>query len=802
MSLEPRAPDLPEGTPRSDAQTAFFEAQMGPEKRVLPLLEAIRHGILCQDAEGAILAANPMAERILGLSLAQMQGRTSIDPRWRALREDGSSFPGEEHPAMVALRTGQPQENIVMGVFNPVCGETRWIQVSAAPIFRPGEARPFQVMASFVDITEHKLAQAALRESEERYRRITEGLTDYQYRVRVEQGRAVATTHGQGCETVTGYSAEDFAADPYLWFQMIPAEDREAARNRADRIMAGEEVAPFEHRILHKNGTLRWVSDTCIPNRDAAGNLLSFDGVVKDITARKEAEQALRDSEGRFRELLQSVDFVAVQGYAPDGTTHYWNRASEQLYGYRAEEALGRNLVDLIIPPEMREGVELEMRHMQETGQTIPSSELSLLRKDGSRVSVFSSHAIVRVPGRAPEMFCMDIDLTDRKQAEEERRQLQAQLLQAQKMDSLGSLAGGVAHDMNNVLGAILGLASAHLEIQPPDSPAYRAFDTIAQAATRGGKMVKSLLNFARQSPAEERELDLNGILREEVRLLERTTLAKVRLEMELASELQPMRGDANALTHAFMNLCVNAVDAMPENGTLTLRTRNVDSEWLEVIVEDTGSGMTKEVLEKALDPFFTTKAHGKGTGLGLAMVYSTVKAHRGEMEIHSAPDQGTRVRLRFPTCEALIPAAEPEAGPDSKRSRGQLNILVVDDDELIQSTMQALLEVLGHHATGAASGEQALAKLGNGHRIDAVILDLNMPGLGGAGTLPRLRAEYPRLPVLLATGRADQTAQDLIEAHPLVTLLHKPFTLKELQQHLEGFGPAATAPAERPGFP
>lgn len=166
----------------------------------------------------------------------------------------------------------------------------------------------------------------------------------------------------------------------------------------------------------------------------------------------------------------------------------------------------------------------------------------------------------------------------------------------------------------------------------------HQALDTICKATERGGKMVKSLLSFARQSPADNQRLDINAILREQVSLLERTTLSTVRLQLDLEGNLLPYLGDASALTHAFMNLCVNAVEAMPENGTLTLHTRNVDRGWIEVEVEDNGTGMPKEVLEKALDPFFTTKGIGKGTGLGLSMVFSTVKAHRGQMEIESEP--------------------------------------------------------------------------------------------------------------------------------------------------------------------
>lgn len=380
-------------------------------------------------------------------------------------------------------------------------------------------------------------------------------------------------------------------------------------------------------------------------------------------------------------------------------------------------------------------------------------------------------------------------DITERKLVEDQNTQLQAQLHHVQKMENLGSLAGGIAHDMNNVLGAILGLASANIEVQPAGSPARRAFEVIIKAAERGGKMVRSLLTFARKSPAETLQLDMNTVLQEEVHLLENTTLSKVRLVLDLGPNLRPISGDVNALTHALMNLCVNAVDAMPDNGTLTFRTRNVDNDWIEVMVEDTGTGMPKEVLEKAMDPFFTTKGIGKGTGLGLSIVYQTVKAHRGQMEILSEPSQGTRVRMRFPACEISHPNTANPAVDQVANPLLAMKVLLVDDDELIQSSMQTILEVLGHTVTTASSGEEALARLEAGFGPDLVILDMNMPGLGGIGTLPRLRALRPNVPVLLSTGRVDQTALELASAHAGVTLLSKPFSMRELQQHLEPLG-------------
>ncbi|MBK8792517.1 MAG: PAS domain S-box protein [Holophaga sp.] len=288
-----------------------------------------------------------------------------------------------------------------------------------------------------------------------------------------------------------------------------------------------------------------------------------------------------------------------------------------------------------------------------ESPQRRGSTEFRVRHRDGTVLWIKANAKVLRdQKGNPVRMVGINRDITERKEAEQEKAKLQAQLQQSQKMESLGTLAGGVAHDMNNVLGAILGLASAHIGSQPYGSPLHQALDTICKATERGGKMVKSLLSFARQSPAENNKLDMNAILKEQVALLERTTLAKVRLQIDLETDLRPIMGDASALTHAFMNLCVNAVDAMPENGTLTLHTRNVDNDWIEVVVEDNGVGMPKEVLEKAMEPFFTTKETGKGTGLGLSMVFSTVKAHRGQMAIESEPSQGTRVMLRFPACE------------------------------------------------------------------------------------------------------------------------------------------------------
>ncbi len=461
------------------------------------------------------------------------------------------------------------------------------------------------------------------------------------------------------------------------------------------------------------------------------------------------------------------------------------------IYGLVGEQWQRAEIQSLALP-EYRPGLDEAMKNLLEKGQPY-DVEYCIHRHGDGELRYIHSQADYDADRKI--VFGVIGDNTDVKRAEEKSTRLQSQLHQAQKMESLGILAGGIAHDMNNVLGAILGLASANLETLPVDSRFYRAFSTISKAAARGGDLVKGLLSFSRQNPAEEYLLDVNQVLHEMVRLLERTTLAKVSLVEDLSREPLIVMGDAGALTNALMNLCVNAVDAMPENGTLTLRTRLVDDKEVEVLVQDTGTGMTQDILAKSLDPFFTTKEVGKGTGLGLSMVYSTMKAHKGQLEIQSEPGMGTIVKLRFPKETGKIPAVKSGSSLPPNTSKAFLKVLLVDDDPLVQSATQAVLEALGHHAITAFCGEAAIKILESGDHPDLVILDLNMPGMGGAKTLQLLKSSWPDLPVLLSTGRVDQTALNLVGSYPNVTLLPKPFSMQDLYQKLERLDLIASLP-------
>ena len=376
------------------------------------------------------------------------------------------------------------------------------------------------------------------------------------------------------------------------------------------------------------------------------------------------------------------------------------------------------------------------------------------------------------------------VDVTPQKQAEKEKAELERQLQKTHRIESLGTLAGGIAHEMNNVLGAILGLADTNLASHPEGSRTHRAFETIVKAASRGGQVVRKMLDISRQSPAELRELDINALVLEVEQLLERTTFASIQLSLDLAEALPHIQGDPSAITHAFMNLCLNAIDAMGGKGTLAIRTHLGLGGSIELDVEDSGCGMTQEVLDKAFDPFFTTKPEGKGTGLGLTLVQATVKSHGGTVRIKSEVGRGTTVTLAFPA-QILHSAGPAVSGGDGTFEQAGLQILLVDDDVLIRSMMADLVTDLGHSVRLAASGEAALAELEAGYHPDLVLLDLNMPGLGGPKTLPLLRALRPAVPILVATGRVDQSALDLVASQPHVRLLPKPFKREDLQNQI-----------------
>lgn len=493
------------------------------------------------------------------------------------------------------------------------------------------------------------------------------------------------------------------------------------------------------------------------------------------LADRQTAERTLRTREA----LLRTYFDAAPDGiFVTDREGRYLqvNRAAEQMTGYPASELLGMTVQDLDVT-QSGGAVPASFQTLLETHTIL--QEIELRRKDGSSFPVLLRAAKIN----DDLMIGLCRDLTEQKRLEAERRQLDQEIQHSQQLESLGSLAGGIAHDMNNVLAAVLGLGSV-LQVKLAHDPALgRAVETILHAAGRGRDLVKGLTDFARKDLLEPRPLDLNALIKKEAALLHRTTLQRVELVLDLDPELPQVLGDPNALANALMNLCVNALDAMPKGGRLRLLTSHQDRQ-VQVRVEDTGEGMSPETQKRALEPFFTTKAVGKGTGLGLSMVYGTLKAHGGTIEIRSEPGQGTQIRLTLPAL-GDSPAEAVAAGASCPVQPQALRVLLVDDDELVRESVPTMLDLLGHRTETASGGLEALRRLQADLEVDLVILDLNMPGMSGLETLARIRLLRPELPILVATGFREEGLEDALAQHTGITLLLKPFELDHLAAKL-----------------
>jgi len=588
----------------------------------------------------------------------------------------------------------------------------------------------------------------------------------------VELNQSYVKMFGYAREELIGRST--LPADLGIW---VRAEDREqhVAELRDNGIVLGREAV-----LRRKDGTT-FIAELCSSVLEIRGERYNL-SLARDITAQKLSEEALRESNQRLELAIASAD-LGIWDRNLEDDTEVWSERLYAIYGLqpRAVPPGYEEWARDILHPEDRAAAEAAIKAAI-AGEKDYDLEFRTINRDGTVRHIRSSGQVLRdAEGRALRIIGINLDRTREVEAEAEQRRLQAELQHAEKLESIGSLAGGVAHDMNNVLAAIMGMSSAMRAACAERDPQANALDTIIRACARGRDVVKSLLYFARKDLEASGPVDLNALAREVVHLLTYTTLRQVRISTEFQEPLHWIEGDSGALSHALINLCVNAVDAMPEGGSLELRTC-CSAKEVTLSIKDSGEGMNADVLRKAVEPFFTTKPMGKGTGLGLAMVYGTVKAHKGSLEIRSQPGQGTEVILTFPAMPGL-PLAPPGATAPAATLRHR--ILLVDDDELIRLSIGPMLTALGHEVHTAESGLEALERLQAGLEVDLVVLDMNMPGLNGAQTLTRLLALRPGQTVLMATGYSDDAVAPLLEGRANVYSLRKPFSIKEIQTKL-----------------
>ena len=709
------------------------------------------------------LDVNDAFERLTGL--ADMVGRrvSEVIPRVRETNQDLLQAYGR----VAATGRTEHLESFVdaLGI---------WFSIS---VYCPA---PGEFVAIFENVTQRKRDEADLRETTDRLRQATLaggfGVWDWDL-------SADTLVFDDRMREIYDLQPGEEPGGLNWWKARVHGEDRDRGVEVMVRTMIAGREFDLEFRLLLHDGAIRHVRAYGTVVRDATGRALRVLGLHQDITARKEAEEARRESEAMFLALADNAgDAIFVNDL--EGRILEVNRRACMTLGYTREELQAMRVTDLV--PDLELGVVQKLWNALEPH--VPVTRLSRQRrKDGGLLNVEVTLTPFQMGGRNL-LLAMAHDITDRLKAEEERRRLELDLRHAEKLESLGGLASGVAHDMNNVLAAILAVTQVlRLKLVGADPTLAEAMDTILRAGNRGRDLVRGLTNFARKDLRGAEPVDLNQVVQDEADLLGHTLRQKIQLQVDLEPGLPWIMGEPGNLGSALMNLCVNAVDAMPEGGTLTLRTRRLDGDRVELQVEDTGEGMTPEVLGRALEPFYTTKPMGKGTGLGLAMVHGMVKAHGGTLDLQSAKGRGTRISLRLPALHvpAEGPAEAPAAPPVPPRA---LRVLLVDDDELIRATIPALLGHLGHEAVTVASGEASLEQLAGGLQVDVVILDLNMPGLSGEATYRRLRPLYPNLPVLMASGFLEPATEELLKGDPLAASLGKPYLLEELDEKLHLF--------------
>jgi PAS domain S-box-containing protein len=656
-------------------------------------------------------------------------------------------------------------------------------------LIRDTNGTPCGMVGISTDITERDKAERTLKESEARFAALFHSSPMAAAITAVEDGRLVDLN--TEFERVSGHTRADCLGRPVLELGLWVNPDERAELVRK----VNEEGAArgFECRLRNASGQILPILMSAEIVRIGDANFMLT--MALDISQRKQAEAALKASEMRFKQLLQNVPTVAVQGYALDGSVRYWNRASETFYGYTAQEALSKNLLDLIIPPAMRDAVRSEIRQMVESGETIPTAEVQLMRKDRSRIPVYSSHTLVQLPGHEPELFCIDIDLSELKRTQAEQERLQAQFLQAQKMESVGRLAGGVAHDFNNLLMGIMGYTDLCRELVAEGHPARRWLDEILLEAQRSANLVRQLLTFARKQIVQPIALDLNEQVGGILTLLGRLIGEHIELTWSPATNLRIINADPSHIDQVMANLCVNAADAITDHGCIALATHNVAIEestctglpgmrpgnYVLLTVADTGCGMDADTLTHAFEPFFTTKDVGRGTGLGLATVYGIVKQSGGFIYVNSTAGAGTTFSIYLPAVDHPETVALPlaDAGPPPG---GNETVLVVDDEKSIRVTTAVHLERLGYTVL-LADGPEAALQMARAHAntIDLLLSDVVMPGMSGIELRDRLLPERPTLKTIFMTGYTTTELTDPTGKGVEAVHLTKPISLQNL---------------------
>ena len=700
-------------------------------------------------------------------SVKRMRGYAAEEVIGRSFREMATPDSVEKAEAMVAremdlARSGRAAPSRTHSIEAEVyCkdGSTRWTEAKFSFI-RDDNNLPVVVIGVNRDITDRKQIVSRLMESEEKFRTLAEACP---FAIMIYQNDFWVYAN-PAAEAISGYSADELYQ--LRFWEIVHPDYQSLVRNRGSKRQTGKQAPPaYDFKIIHKSGNDIWVS--------LSGSSLMYQGrpagliTVIDITERKLAEEALRKSEEKYRTVLESIE----DGYYEvdlAGNFTFFNDFACRISGRRPEEVMGVNYREYT-DAENAKRLFQTFHQVYLTGIPTKAFDLEIIPKTGDRRNVEISASLIRNEASEPEGFRGIIrDITERKEAEAHQARLEAQLQQAQKMEAIGTLAGGVAHDFNNILQAINGYTQLLLMQKTPDDPDYSKLTQLQKSGERAANLVEQLLTFSRKMEGQRRQISLNHEIQVVDKLLKQTTPKMIERRLDLDDALWPVYADPVHMEQILLNLGSNAADAMPEGGTLTFETRNVvldaDSDelpgaapgpYVRLTVSDTGCGMDAETVHQIFDPFFTTKEVGKGTGLGLASVYGIVKSHGGQILCNSRVNQGTAFKIYLPAASETMPETETvqqSAMPEG----GQETLLVVDDELPVREAATEILQHFGYQILCAENAEQAIdIYRQNLNEVALVILDLSMPGMGGNQCLRELLALNSTAKVIISSGYA-----------------------------------------------
>ncbi len=742
------------------------------EREFRNILEAAPDGIVLVDQTGTIVLVNAQTELLFGYGREELLNQPVemlIPDRFRA-----------DHPqkrdSFFSKSVTRPMGSKLDLLAKRRDGTELAVEISLAHVQRGAQTL---VTAGIRDISERRAAQLKLRESEQRYQALANMSPVGIFRTDA-RGRCVYVN--QRWSEITGITPEQAAGTG--WAKALDPRDRKRVAREWEN--ATRRGAPFhsEYRFCLPNGEERWVYGQASRETNGEGQLTGFVGTITDITPLKIADRDIRESDARFRQLVDNINHAFWITDWKKRKLLYVSPAYARIFG-RSCESLHANRLSWreLIHPEDHEWVSNAFRQGALLGEAT-EHEYRILRDDGqvrwvhdAAIPVFDNEgAVDRIIGIAE-------DITDKKLADQERESLAEQLRHAQKMEAVGTLASGVAHDFNNILTAIMGYAEV-AQLSEPDGIISDALNGISRATAQAVDITRSLLTFSRKTSALKTPLQIGHVVEDTVGMLRQMIPSSVTISANVseATDLWVLV-DKTQIQQVVMNLAINARDAMPDGGALTLtvtRRCDVGCEYAVLVVSDTGSGMSPEVMERLFEPFFTTKTRGQGTGLGMAIVHGVIQDHDGDISVKSAPDKGTRITITLPTCLPGKPDHTRETGTLDHLDASGCTVLLAEDNDQIRSVTKAALGKAGFHVIAAASGTEAVS-LFDKHRdqIDLLLLDVDLPGRTGISCLNIIRKTRPDLGAVIITGNANFT----LEAQSLanVTLLLKPFTPSEV---------------------